>query len=99
MSGQLRLFDPPRALFDPPRALFDPLCVDCDVDTVWIDDYYMVRDDVWPLEENGTLCVACLEARIGRRLTPADFTGAPINHDCEQSARLASRLRGHEATA
>jgi hypothetical protein len=40
------------------------------------------------------LCIGCLKARIGRRLKPADFTGAAINHDdYERSARLASRLR------
>jgi hypothetical protein len=87
MTGQLRLFEPP-------RALFNPHCVDCDTNTNAIDEYYMVHDVVWPLDGNGMLCIGCLEARIGRRLKPADFTGAAINHDdYERSARLASRLR------
>ena len=77
-----------------PRALFDPYCVDCNVNTNEIDEYYMVTSDVWPLEGNGMLCIGCLEQRIGRQLTPADFTSVLVNRDCKQSARLASRLSG-----
>jgi hypothetical protein len=58
-------------------------CIDCTVDTDKIDEYYVVRDDVWRLAEtgelDGMLCIACLENRIGRQLTPVDFIDAPIN--------------------
>ena len=81
-------------------------------------EYYMVRDDVWQdaimagllpgLAELGPppirmLCVGCLEARIGRRLTADDFIDAPIHSTDEQfahfawwwrSPRLQSRLGG-----
>lgn len=39
---------------------------------------------------DGMLCVGCLENRIGRRLTPADFTDAPINSE-DASDRLKNR--------
>ncbi len=39
------------------------------------------------------LCVGCLERRLGRRLTPADFTAAAINQPSSANTpRLASRL-------
>lgn len=45
---------------------------------------------------NHYLCIGCLEARLGRRLAPADFPGLPINladwH--RKTARLADRLGG-----
>jgi hypothetical protein len=61
------------------------------LDTTNADEFYMVRDDVLPLDPlGGTLCVGCLEEPIGRQLTPADFTDASINRD---SWRHSSRLR------
>ena len=51
--------------------------------------YYTVTDDVWlaagmpPASERSPggdfLCYNCLEARLGRKLTPRDFSDAPIN--------------------
>ena len=49
-------------------------CVHRDHDT----EEYMVHDELWP-EGAKSLCVGCLETRLGRRLTTQDFTGAPIN--------------------
>jgi hypothetical protein len=54
------------------------LCLDCDKDTVTGDgDYYMVRDEVWAASGvtpgGGMLCITCLERRVGRELTLADF--------------------------
>jgi hypothetical protein len=42
------------------------------------------------------LCVDCIEARLGRRLAPHDFTAAPINDPSHpwMSARLAGRMAG-----
>ncbi len=83
---QLRLFDLPAL-----RA-GDVHCVDCGVDTIKADEFYMVHDAVWPLHpRDGMLCIGCLEQRIGRRLVPADFTDALINR-CAASSRLRSRL-------
>ena len=43
----------------------------------------------------GYLCIGCLEARLGRRLTPADFPEFPVNQpDRFTSARLLDRLQG-----
>lgn len=79
----------------------DPfVCMDCRVDTSAINEYYMVNDSLWKVvttkrhDSDGMLCIACLEARIGRKLVPADFTAAPINSGTifELSERLIDRL-------
>ena len=72
-------------------------------------EHFMVHEDVWaaagmpPMTvrpygetDNDFLCIACLEARLGRRLTPRDFTAAPINDPTHpwMTARLAARLAG-----
>ena len=53
------------------------LCVDCGKDTHG-GEYYMVWDEVWEASgmtpDGGMLCLPCLERRIGRHLTPDDFT-------------------------
>ena len=61
-----------------------------------INEYYSVHDAIWDAagmqRDDGMLCVGCLEARLGRQLTHADFDDAPINtFDC--SPRLRDRLR------
>lgn len=76
-------------------------CADCGVDTDNVDgqgrdEYYMLHRDLW-LEINpndaGHLCIGCVENRLGRRLTRADFTDAPVNTNPRRaSARLTSRL-------
>jgi hypothetical protein len=91
------------------------ICADCGTDTApctgkrgcrhkgrW--EYYAVHDAIWAeagMKENGGyLCIGCLEARLGRTLTPADFkTGALISDPYHpwHTPRLASRL-GREAT-
>ena len=82
-------------------------CTDCGVDTAppigkppslgrW--EYYMVRDDIWEAfgVGNGFLCVGCLEERLGRKLTPQDFSSVTINHHPNpyDTPRLASRKAG-----
>lgn len=52
------------------------LCEDCGVNTFDIDEYYMVKDEIWFSvcdDVYGMLCIGCLEERLGRRLTPTDF--------------------------
>jgi hypothetical protein len=55
------------------------LCLDCGKNTFENnEDYYMLRNRLWrrlvPREErHGMLCLACVEGRLGRPLTPADF--------------------------
>ncbi len=92
MSAQLVLFDTAPLEYRP--ASFGSLCLDCTTDVIAIGEYYMLEDVVW-LEANprdrGMLCVGCLEARIGRRLTWDDFTGAPCNSG-PKSERLHERM-------
>jgi hypothetical protein len=63
----------------------------------------MVRDEVWERawadrdrlpHGKEFLCVGCLETRLGRMLTHADFTDAPVNTYSKRgaSARLRDRL-------
>lgn len=43
----------------------------------------------------GFLCVGCVEARLGRRLGPEDFSSAPINDpSLAGTERLRARLLG-----
>jgi hypothetical protein len=89
----------------PPRRAFP--CKDCGVDTMpprGKAEWYVVHDEVWQAagmqddlgKQAGFLCIGCLETRIGRILTPADFIDAPINdlNDGRSSGRLISRLGG-----
>lgn len=57
----------------------------------------MVTDEVWAASglgaRDGCLCIGCLETRLGRSLTPADFLACPLNLGIfEQSDRLRDRL-------
>lgn len=57
-------------------------------------DYYMVTDEVWALAEvpmQSQLHLECLEERIGRPLTIADFTDCPVNRLIHFGHSLASR--------
>jgi hypothetical protein len=72
-------------------------CLACSVNTLHIDEYYMLTDEVWHAANpngRGMMCIGCVEARLGRELTASDFTDAPVNDGVVgQSARLAARLR------
>jgi hypothetical protein len=84
------------------------ICADCGVDTVDIGEYYMLHDEVWsatgmPTEPDlrSYLCVGCVEGRLGRILSRADFTDAPLNTTwppANRSGRLINRLvrGGHD---
>lgn len=81
------------------RAAFQMACAcrDCGTDTAVADEYYMVEDPVWEAsglaKDEGMLCIGCLEIRIGRELTPDDFTAAAVNHGIfNRSPRLRARL-------
>lgn len=57
-------------------------------------EQYMVHDEVWAAAEmrpdGGHLCIGCLEQRLGRELTWADFIpGVPINSLDPDYARFA----------
>lgn len=89
-------------------------CMDCGMKTAPFDgewEDYIVHDELWraagcnPEEGVGEfLCVGCLEARLGRRLTPEDFTEGLVSDPWVvntprwawsfRTARLQSRLLG-----
>jgi hypothetical protein len=72
-------------------------CRDCRLHVGVANEWYMVHDEVWPLEpEGGLLCIGCLEARIGRSLVSSDFTDCPANTEptYRRSLRLRARLGG-----
>jgi hypothetical protein len=73
-------------------------CVDCGADTLRLGEYYMVWRDVWaaagPDCDDGMLCIGCLEARLGRRLSTLDFTDASINFN--RGGRVRARVLGLE---
>lgn len=74
-------------------------CKDCETCTLCINEYYMVTDEVWEGAglDNGMVCIACLEARVGRTLRANDFADCELNTNSVnwiKSERLASRLAG-----
>jgi hypothetical protein len=77
-------------------------CLDCGVDTVAINEFYMVTDDVWRAANpslDGMLCIECLERRLGRTLGPNDFSDAPCNSTFVMSERLRQRMNCAAALA
>ncbi len=57
----------------------------------------MVRPEIWTAavgeDSTGFLCIGCLEVRLGRPLTAADFTAAPVNLPSPwNTPRLAAAL-------
>lgn len=79
-------------------------CLDCQVHTGVIGEYYMVNNDLWETyvgdpamgaDGSGMLCIRCLENRLMRRLEPSDFSDAPLNNIAtpyHRSTRLLERL-------
>jgi hypothetical protein len=61
------------------HAWFD--CPDCGVNTETIGEHYVVEDPDWQAAgaPKGMLCIGCLEARLKRRLTLADFRQPEAN--------------------
>jgi hypothetical protein len=74
----------PEAKKRPPSRRRKDDCMGCGVDTSFgagNGHYYMVHAEVWLAavpERRGQLCLDCLEARLGRRLTAADFVATPF---------------------
>jgi hypothetical protein len=73
-------------------------CMDCRVDTEKNGEYYMLHTELWysiNRKYRGKLCLLCVERRLGRDLTSADFLDAPINSIktklCPELARRLAR--------
>lgn len=71
------------------------LCLDCEVDTGAIHEYYMLKHEIWGRVNpalKGMLCLDCVEKRLGRPLFPVDFLDDPLNdNSVMQSPGLARR--------
>jgi hypothetical protein len=58
----------------------------------------MLHDHIWSLtgigKNDGKLCISCVEKRLNRKLTPADFMDIPLNFGghMTQSDKLKKRL-------
>ena len=51
-------------------------CIDCGQNVIDIGDFCMVQHSIWKkfgLKFRDNLCIECIEARLGRKLRPADF--------------------------
>lgn len=78
-------------------------CMDCNVDTDAIGEYFMLQHHLWTRihpDRIGHLCVGCVETRLGRTLTAADFLDVPLNTDphprSARSTRLTDRLNAED---
>ena len=68
-------------------------CNFCGKDVFWHPlDYFMLKEDVWQqvcnndyVSPNHVLCRHCVEEILGRKLTNADFTDAPINYEYDKA--------------
>ena len=70
-------------------------CVDCGLNTLDKNEYYMVHDAIWDIfgAQDGMLCVGCLERRLKRKLKSSDFTDCLlITKDKPRSIRFRRRL-------
>lgn len=74
------------------------LCLDCGVHTGKIREHFDLLDEVWYAihdSREGMICIADVELRLGRQLTPADFKDTFLNDPKrnQMSLRLLSRVR------
>jgi hypothetical protein len=73
-------------------------CIGCGVNVIKIGDYCMLNSDLWKrklhLKWEDNMCLACIEARIGRKLSlrKHDFNGCPGIEGFPMSDTLADRL-------
>jgi hypothetical protein len=70
-------------------------CIDCTLNTLSGGECFTLHDAVW-LKANphgkGRLCIGCVEARLGRLLTPEDFQGTPLDWHLTNGPALSMRL-------
>lgn len=78
-------------------------CNDCSDNVVTIGEFYMLHPEIWKdqlgLGWDDNLCIGCLEARLGRRVSMADMGSFP-NYPWMKpmSIRLMHRMFGHLIT-
>ena len=74
-----------------------PICNDCGVNALKIGEYYMLKGELWEkklkLGWDDNLCIGCLEARLGRKVTIGDMAHLPAySWMYPQSDRLTARI-------
>lgn len=81
-------------------------CIQCGVNTLACNEYYMINDKLWKSitkasKGKGMLCIGCVENRIGRQLVNSDFAKVPLNtiYWNSKSDRLKNRLMSKTLTA
>lgn len=79
------------------QARIDSRCLVCGDETTFRadkqDEWYMIRDALWLKanpNDDGKMCIGCVELKIGRRLRPKDFRPAPVNR-VEFKGRVVSK--------
>jgi hypothetical protein len=76
-------------------------CLDCGVDVIEIGDYCLLTNKVWEgalgLRGDDNLCIACIEKRLGRKLSlmQHDFAGLPWVDGFPPSDTMLARY-GHK---
>ena len=81
-----------------PKEIARHKCRDCGVNVIKIGDYCMLSTDIWEgklgMGERDNLCIACIEARLGRTLSLSlfDFTSFPSVEGFAPSQTLQDRL-------
>jgi hypothetical protein len=90
-------------------------CIDCKRETTStkpgaLTENYSVHNRVWAAagNPNGHLCIGCMEKRLGRKLTGADFPDMPVNNLANsdnprlawsyRTARLKELLKDHPSS-
>lgn len=92
-----------KAIANRPIANYnDTRCADCHTETnhqrTKNAEWYIVRGDIWDAAilnvHADFLCIGCLEKRLGRQLTPTDFSDVPLNkfYGYCRSKRLRNRM-------
>jgi hypothetical protein len=71
-------------------------CLDCGINVITIGDWYMAEHHIWDEQGLGwkdNLCLACLEARLGRPLRPGlGVDVSPASTCFVGQPRLSKRL-------
>jgi hypothetical protein len=73
------------------------VCNDCNVNVLTAGEFYVLKQDIWEkqlsLGWTDNLCVGCLEARLGRKITLHDISSFPSYEWMHPpSERLADRF-------
>lgn len=85
---------------DDMASLDEFICIECNINTSDIQEYYMIQDYLWKQvnpQINGMLCIGCVETKLGRTLISTDFPSYPVNQIGVflKSERLINRLTTH----